>query len=239
MALRKVDVEIVVPLSQHGWEVDDLIAALASARDQLHGARVSVIDGTEGCAEDVVRDLIPEKYLTYDPVIGPRTRNVCLYQGLAGAKAQWISYLEPGSVWRRDHLYRMGTMLKRVDVDVAFSGNHVSFDSWDDIPVVLRSRNVIPTHAVVHRLDAYRELMQGWPREELFGDWNLWVQMADRGAWFGHDPQRTAWRTRPTPEAAAILGIRQPSTDDLFVGDDYIKLGAADAAIENGVSEAA
>lgn len=225
---KKIETTVVVPLADDGWTPAHLEESLLSALKQTGRFRLSVVDGTKSIEiRRLVMDLIPSEMLEYDEAVasGPASVLHCLYQAVASAKSRWITYLEPGVVWRPDHLFRLVTMAKRGDLDVAFSGGHVKFESWDDIPTRLRRVNEIALCGVIHSLAAYQRLYYGWRREQIWSDWDLWLQFVVDGARFGHDPQTTA--VRRVPRAGILRALargRVVDTSGFFTPEEQERL---------------
>ena len=232
---RRVETTVVLPLAEEGWEPRHVEMALLSALRQIRkGFRLSVVDATGSAAiEALVRRMVPAEILEFERLIGTGGFLACLYQGVAGAKSRWVAYLEPGVVWRNDHLHRLLTTAERCRVDVVFSGNHVCFPDWSDIAPTVRRTNVVPLEAVVHSLPVYDRLPHGWRRESTWSDWDLWMQFAVTGAKFAHDPQITAERRIPRSGLLCALAPPTIALADPYTVEEQAKLTRYDRFVDS------
>lgn len=254
MGRKKTETTVVVPLAEGGWTMKHLEDSLLSAlRQGRRGVRLSVIDGTgsahtrpfveavirrerrrqAGLAEEALGPLPFSEELEYETVVGATSLPTCLYQALASVRSRWVAYLEPGVVWRNDHLFRLITMAERCKLDVAFSGSHVGFAEWSEIPATLRQSNVIDLSGALHSFAAYSRLSNGWRQNKMWSDLDLWLQFVTTGAAFGHDRQQTS--VRHVPRAGVLEAMTKGEVIDVhveFTIEDLERLGRYDDFID-------
>jgi glycosyltransferase involved in cell wall biosynthesis len=127
------------------------------------------------------------------------TRN----RALELVSTEWVAFLDSDDEWLPDHLKLCARYATLSGVDVVYPGYEVV--GGDDpvncfgIPFdasLLRRRNFIPV-TVLARTELVLAAGGFQERPDENGDpcedWGLWLAMLDRGATFGHLPQRT-WR---------------------------------------------
>jgi len=122
-------------------------------------------------------------------------------RAMKSVKTDWVAFLDDDDVMYPQHLKLCARYATLTGVDVVYPG----YDCDDD-PVncfglpfdagLLRQRNYIPV-TVLARTELVRAAGGFQERTDENGDpcedWGLWLAMLDRGAKFGHLPQKT-WR---------------------------------------------
>ncbi len=146
--------------------------------------------------------------------LGPSRVHVLEDRGRLGAAAvrntmleqvdtEWVAFLDDDDELLPDHLKLCARYATLTGVDVVYPGYEVV---GGDDPVgcfglpfdasLLRRRNFIPV-TVLARTAMVRAAGGFQPQPDEHGDpcedWGLWLSMVDRGAKFGHLPQKT-WR---------------------------------------------
>lgn len=202
MALKRVDVTILLPLVGSEWNLADLERAVASVRAQVvTDWRLSVVDSSyRDDAKALVRKMVPKDKLLWEtPVLlSEATMSSCLWQAAGGMKSLWAAYIDMGAEWSPDHLLRLLSIGRSYELDVVFSGApSPATEFWGRIPDALLQQNCIDLAAVLHTQGTYRAAVAGWRREQpTCPDWDLWLQMAEAGAKFGHVAVPTVERRR-------------------------------------------
>lgn len=209
MALKRVDVAVVLPVWGEWWSMEDLEATVRSIAAQQFGEwRLTVVDATGGReAEKLVRGLVPKACLDYSrSIAGGGTREDCLWQALCGVKALWVAYAEIGAEWDPTHLFRLVSVARLYSLDAVFSGAGLA-PFWGAVPDALLRGNFIALPASMHSQRIYRRLGTGWRRGQAFhADWDLWLQMAESSAKFGNIDLDTVRRRRSLLQHVGSFG---------------------------------
>ena len=202
MALKRVDVTILLSLTGADWGLSDLERAVDSIRRQeIVDWRLSVVDATCNLdAHALVKRMVPAAKLLWEtPVLArAETMQACLWQAAGGMKSLWAAYIDAGCAWSKDHLLRLLSVGRSYELDFVFSGaQSPATEFWGRIPEALHRENIIDLASVLHTQGIYRAAVAGWRREQTTcADWDLWLQMAEAGAKFGHVAVPTVERRR-------------------------------------------
>jgi glycosyltransferase involved in cell wall biosynthesis len=124
-------------------------------------------------------------------------------RALESVRTEYVAFLDDDDEFLPDHLKLCARYATLSGVDVVYPGYEV-VDGEDPVNCfglpfdagLLRRRNFIPV-TVLARTELVRAAGGFQERTDEHGDpcedWGLWLAMLDRGATFGHLPQRT-WR---------------------------------------------
>ena len=206
--LKKVVVDVIVPVGRTGWTTQGLARCLRAiaAQDARFSWRVVVIDGSRtGVVEAIARQAVPAERLIYEPLyLRTCFPSDLLYQGVGCTKAAYLTYAREGREWGRDHLRVMVGGLRQSKSDVVVRGGMcVSHDHVAD----LIEANVDPCAGgdVLHTA-AILDLSCGWPRSRGAGfEADVWRSMYLAGAeFFALTPPALA--AAPTPDSTPVAG---------------------------------
>jgi glycosyltransferase involved in cell wall biosynthesis len=124
-------------------------------------------------------------------------------RALRSVDTEWVAFLDDDDELLPDHLKLCARYATLSGVDVVYPGYEV-FGGEDPVNCfgipfdasLLKRRNFIPVTTLC-RTELVRAAGGFQPRPDEHGDpcedWGLWLAMLERGAKFGHLPQRT-WR---------------------------------------------
>jgi LmbE family N-acetylglucosaminyl deacetylase/glycosyltransferase involved in cell wall biosynthesis len=180
---------------------DLLREALRSVADQTYRNLELVVVNDGGCDVsellDEIGELVPRRQLLNLPVGSGR----CFAgnAGLARANGELLAFLDDDDWYLPGHLAALagalaaggadvayaGVECRRIDADGRWQRMHVFNKPFD--PVRLRVENFIPMHAALFR----RRLVEAGCRLdealEVYEDWDLWLQMAERSSFLHLD----------------------------------------------------
>lgn len=185
--MRKVVVDVIVPVPRMEWSVQGLARSLRSLAGQVAGFswRVVVIDGTRsGLVRQLVEVTLPRERVIFETLhLRTGMLSDLLYQGVGSSKARYLTYLREGGVWEPDHLRRMVGAARQSRSDVVVCGGVcLSHDHVADL--IEAGLDPCAGGDVLHTSEIM-DAAAGWPRGRGRGfEADVWRSMFLAGAEF-------------------------------------------------------
>lgn len=164
--LKKVLVDVIVPVPARGWSVNELSARLRGIGQQSAKFkwRAIIVSGSDPFAvKSLARVLVPAKRRCYVE-LSLRLGDISdlVYQGVAASRSHYLTYAHEGDLWHPDHLSSMVTAARQSESDVVVMGG--GFRDHADVASLLESGiNPIGDGSMMHR-SRLLDFVGGWPR---------------------------------------------------------------------------
>jgi glycosyltransferase involved in cell wall biosynthesis len=223
-------VTVLIPTHDHGTT---LLWSARSVLRQTHTDLELLIvgDGSPDVTREVVAELAAEdpRVRWFDNPKGERRGERHRAAALEHATGTVVAYLPDDDLWTRDHLEIAVPLLDDADFahtagaayDVEghlqlwpFDLRHASFRD-----LMRAGEQRIGHRSVVHTLDAYQRLPQGWvpAPEGASTDTSMWVQFIDQ-PWIriAYDPRPTAFHLGSAARVGMTMAERTAESERLF-----------------------